>query len=208
MILNIALTGFFLSHLFSANYSMYELYVELLNTLLVLLSTQLHHIKLEENNYFLDLLLNQFGNRTNALLAKLLDNVIEQNLPPAQSSSVVYSAYSYFFAGRTSAGDVDPLPVADRSLLLILLLSTQSRQYRNSIAELRDFHMLSSDQDTSKGKAHLIAFKELYNIFCQSLHIEERMLLFYLILVENESFRVYILSRTDPETLVRKEKKK
>lgn len=35
------------------------------------------------------------------------------------------------------------------------------------------------------------------------MSIEERMLLFYLILVENESFRVYILSRTDPETLVR-----
>ncbi|KAI8331572.1 Dymeclin [Chlamydoabsidia padenii] len=48
---------------------------------------------------------------------------------------------------------------------------------------------------------HLISFKDLYYIFCQSLHIEERMLLFYLLLVENDSFRVYILSRTDPETL-------
>jgi hypothetical protein len=45
----------------SANYSTYEFYVELLNTLLVLLSTQLHHPKLEEDNYFLDLLLHTFG---------------------------------------------------------------------------------------------------------------------------------------------------
>jgi hypothetical protein len=28
------------------------------------------------------------------------------------------------------------------------------------------------------------------------------MLLFYLFLVENESFRVYVLSRSDPETIV------
>jgi hypothetical protein len=78
--------------------------------------------------------------RTSALVAKLLDNVIEQKQPPAQSSSVVYSAYSYFFAGRSAAGDADPLPVADRSLLLLLLLTTQSRQYRNAIAGLRDLH--------------------------------------------------------------------
>ncbi|KAG2178286.1 hypothetical protein INT44_001436, partial [Umbelopsis vinacea] len=35
----------------------------------------------------------------------------------------------------------------------------------------------------------------------RSLAIEERTLLFYLFLVENESFRVYVLSRSDPETI-------
>ena len=45
---------------FSANYSHYEFYVEVLNTLLALLSTQLHRTKLTESNYFLDLLLQRF----------------------------------------------------------------------------------------------------------------------------------------------------
>lgn len=73
-------------------------------------------------------------------MAKLLDNIIENKTPPLQSSSVVYSAYNYFFAPKASGTDVDPLPVADRSLLLILLLSTQSNQYRKAIAGLRDHH--------------------------------------------------------------------
>lgn len=49
---------------------------------------------------------------------------------------------------------------------------------------------------------HLISFKDLFEIFSKSIQVEERMLLFYLILVENESFRVYVLSRTDQETIV------
>lgn len=39
-------------------------------------------------------------------------------------------------------------------------------------------------------------------MFIKSFHVEEKMLLFYMILAENESFRVYVLSRTDQETIV------
>jgi hypothetical protein len=62
--------------------------------------------------------------------------------------------------------------------------------------------VLSSDVDGCDRKMHLISFKDLFEIFSKSLNVEERMLLFYLILVENESFRVYVLSRTDQETIV------
>jgi hypothetical protein len=62
--------------------------------------------------------------------------------------------------------------------------------------------VLSSDIDGRDRKMHLISFKDLFEIFSKSLGVEERMLLFYLILVENESFRVYVLSRTDQETIV------
>jgi hypothetical protein len=62
--------------------------------------------------------------------------------------------------------------------------------------------VISSDVDGCDRKMHLISFKALFEIFSKSLHIEERMLLFYLILEENESFRVYVLSRTDQETIV------
>lgn len=129
-----------------------------------------------------------------------------------------------------SSPDADTMPVADRSLLLLLLLGTQSisshdtewvKSYRFAIANLSDHHgnfffylgtscacinflflVLSSDVDGCDRKMHLISFKDLFEIFSKSLHVEERMLLFYLILVENESFRVYVLSRTDQETIV------
>ncbi|KAI8878773.1 hypothetical protein K501DRAFT_195071 [Backusella circina FSU 941] len=195
------------------NYSCYEFYVEALNTFLVLLSTQLQHARLEQDNYFLGILMGKFGNRAEAVVARLLENVVEQKAPPPQSSSVMYTAYSYFFNSRrkSSNPDTDGMPVADRSLLLLLLLGTQSsssdsqnkwvESYRYAIANLSDHNVVSSDIDGCDRRMHLISFKGLFEIFSRSLHVEERMLLFYLILVENESFRVYVLSRTDPETI-------
>ncbi|KAI8144795.1 Dymeclin [Fennellomyces sp. T-0311] len=148
------------------------------------------------------------------MVAKLLENFIEQKVPPPQSSSVVYSAYNYFFSSRqSSASDADAFPVADRSLLLMLLLATQSKiwdynassgqssAYRLAFSNLRDHHVLASDLDSGDRKYHLISFKDLFGLFSQSLGVEERMLLFYVMLVENDSFRVYVLSRTDPETI-------
>lgn len=49
------------SCLFSENYSAYEFYTEVLNTLIVFFSTQLHRSHVNEGNYFLDLLLDKFG---------------------------------------------------------------------------------------------------------------------------------------------------
>ncbi|KAI9346649.1 Dymeclin [Pilaira anomala] len=197
----------------NSNYSHYEFYTEVLNTFLVLCSTQLQHSKLTEDNYFLGILISKFGNRAETVVARLLENLIEQRTPPPQSSSVMYTAYNYFFSSRSSSHpDADSMPVADRSLLLLLLLGSQSisketenskwiKSYRYAIANLNDHHVLSSDVDGCDRKMHLISFKDLFEIFIKSLHVEERMLLFYFILVENESFRVYVLSRTDQETI-------
>ncbi|CEP19899.1 hypothetical protein [Parasitella parasitica] len=143
---------------------------------------------------------------------RLLENLIEQKPPPPQSSSVMYTAYTYFFSGRSNASsDNDTVPVADRSLLLLLLLGTQpvseekntewNKSYRAAISNLSDHNVVSSDVDGCDRKMHLISFKDLFEIFSKSIQVEERMLLFYLILVENESFRVYVLSRTDQETI-------
>ncbi|KAF1802275.1 Dyggve-Melchior-Clausen syndrome protein-domain-containing protein [Mucor lusitanicus] len=197
----------------SMNYSTYEFYTEVLNTFLVLCSTQLQQNKLsQDNNYFLGILMSKFGNRAETVVARLLENLIEQKTPPPQSSSVMYTAYNYFFSGRSNASsDADTMPVADRSLLLLLLLGTQSgsekkntewnKSYRFAIVNLSDHHVISSDIDGCDRKMHLISFKDLFEIFTTSIQVEERMLLFYLILVENEAFRVYVLSRTDQETI-------
>lgn len=45
---------------YSTNYSTYELYVEVLNILIVLLSTQMHKSRVSEKNAFLDILMQQF----------------------------------------------------------------------------------------------------------------------------------------------------
>lgn len=78
------------------------------------------------------------------------------------------------------------------------------KRFRNQIqGEINIFWLvISSDIDGCDRKMHLISFKDLFEIFSKSIQVEERMLLFYLILVENESFRVYVLSRTDQETIV------
>ncbi|KAI7898688.1 Dymeclin [Cokeromyces recurvatus] len=195
----------------SVNYSTYEFYTEILNTFLVLFSTQLRQSNLKQQlNYFLNILLTKFGKRAETMVARLLENIIEQRPPPPQSSSVMHTAYNYFFAARANTSYVDASPVADRSLLILLLLGSQpakndnsewTKSYRLAIANLSDHHVISSDIDGCDRKMHLISFKNLFQIFSKSLHSEEKMLLFYLILVENEAFRVYVLSRIDQETI-------
>lgn len=98
--------------------------------------------------------MSRFGNRAETVVARLLENLIEQKSPPPQStSSVMYTAYNYFFSSsRTySSPDSDSMPVADRSLLLLLLLGTQFvnentnssewiKSYRFAISNLNDHH--------------------------------------------------------------------
>jgi hypothetical protein len=102
---------------------------------------------------------------------------------------VVYNAYSYFFSAKTSvASSPDAFPVADRSLLLLLLLSTQFKNgsaedgerneeqdlqwasaYRQAIAEIpgdQDPVIGSQSEKTLKDEATgSISFRQLYSIF-------------------------------------------
>ncbi|KAH8551657.1 Dymeclin [Umbelopsis sp. PMI_123] len=211
-----------------ANYSTHEFYLEALNTIIVLLSTQLHQSTPDrtEYNYFINILMTKFGRQAKAIVFKLLHNFMDQKAPPPSSSNVVYNAYTYFFSAKSNvASSPDAYPVADRSLLLLLLLSTQFKDgsseksgtegeaaadqdlqwacaYRQAIAEISgDQEPVLGEKIVKDGTSGSISFRQLYSIFAGSLAIEERMLLFYLFLVENESFRVYVLSRSDPETI-------
>ncbi|CAI2174287.1 5797_t:CDS:10 [Funneliformis geosporum] len=135
------------------NASTYEYYQESLNTLLVLLSAQIHQSNASqiENNYFLNILLTNFSELVNNLTKRLVTNFIEQKpLPPASTSmrlvGVVYNAYTYLFPSRSSATlPSDPPPIAERSLLMLLLLSVQCRipdektkNFREGIRSLKD----------------------------------------------------------------------
>ncbi|CAI2172229.1 14254_t:CDS:10 [Funneliformis geosporum] len=167
------------------NASTYEYYQESLNTLLVLLSAQIHQSNASqiENNYFLNILLTNFSELVNNLTKRLVTNFIEQKpLPPASTSmrlvGVVYNAYTYLFPSRSSATlPSDPPPIAERSLLMLLLLSVQCR---------------IPDEKTKNFREGIRSLKDA----------QEICLLLYLFMIENEDFRVYVLSRLDPEILL------
>ncbi|POG71184.1 hypothetical protein GLOIN_2v79970 [Rhizophagus irregularis DAOM 181602=DAOM 197198] len=82
------------------NGSTYEYYQECLNILLVLLSTQIHQPNASqlENNYFLNILLTNFGDFVNSLTKRLVTNFIEQKpSPPASTSMNLFNKNSFYF---------------------------------------------------------------------------------------------------------------
>jgi hypothetical protein len=96
--------------------------------------------------------MSRFVNRADAVVARLLENVINQHQAPPQSNSVMYTAYSYIFSSSkhhsSSSSHTDTIPVPDLSLFLLLLLGVQSKGinsewitcFRQAIAGLSDHH--------------------------------------------------------------------
>ncbi|CAG8705903.1 14661_t:CDS:10, partial [Acaulospora morrowiae] len=190
-----------------SNASTYEYYQECLDTLLVLFSTQIHQSSPGKinSNYFLNIFLIRFSHLSDELTRRLVTNFIEQKPPPPSSTSVVHNAYYYLFPTRSSVFlPSDPPPVAERSLLLLLLLAAQwkvpgqdKNLFRKGIRSLKD--------ETTKASGDfdmVISFRILYQLICRQLPNEELCLMLYLLMVENEDFRVYVLSRLDPEILL------
>ncbi|KAF9419554.1 hypothetical protein BGZ94_009376 [Podila epigama] len=164
--------------------SAYEFYEETLNFVIVMMSTQLQLNSAEPNerNYFLNIVLEKFGHIADQLTVRLLWNFTDQRPSPPLTGSLVYNAYSYLFAKAGSSPSSEAHPIADRSILLLLLLMSQAKTnpdfdiFRQAVHRIRD----------ERGK---------------QIHCEEVCLLLHLLLVENTYFRTYVLSRTDPETL-------
>lgn len=109
---------------------------------LILFSSQLRNPLKFTDYYFLDIFMSKFNHRADAVVARLLENVIDQNQPPPQSSGVMFTAYNYIFSKHPN---IDTLPVADLSLFLLLLLGVQEQGpwitcFRQAIANLSDHH--------------------------------------------------------------------
>ncbi|CAG8483131.1 13066_t:CDS:10, partial [Cetraspora pellucida] len=134
-------------------------------------------------------------------IKQLVINFVEQKSPPPASTSVVYNAYSYLFPGRSSASLLaDPPPIAERSLLALLLLASQLKKSGQDKNKFRESIKLLKDAQEDSDMA--ISFRALYQLICRQLPSEEICLILYLFMVENEDFRVYVLSRLDPEILL------
>jgi len=78
------------------------------------------------------------------LTLRLLWNFTDQRPSPPLTGSLVYSAYSYLFAKAGSSISSEAHPIADRSVLVLLLLLSQaklnpsSNAFKNSIRSIRD----------------------------------------------------------------------
>ncbi|KAF9335920.1 hypothetical protein BGZ91_010265 [Linnemannia elongata] len=188
--------------------SAYEFYQEALNLFIVMASTQLQLTTSEtsERNYFLNLVLDKFSQVAGQLTLRLLWNFTDQRPSPPLTGSIVYSAYSYLFAKTGSSPSSEAHPIADRSVLVLLLLHSQSmsnpnwKAFKTAIQSIRDER--GSMADDQKDDTIFVSFRKVFHIVCQQIHCEEVCLLLHVLLVENTYFRTYVLSRTDPETLV------
>ncbi|OAQ29714.1 hypothetical protein K457DRAFT_94377 [Linnemannia elongata AG-77] len=187
--------------------SAYEFYQETLNLFIVMASTQLQLTTSEtsERNYFLNLVLDKFSQVAGQLTLRLLWNFTDQRPSPPLTGSIVYSAYSYLFAKTGSSPSSEAHPIADRSVLVLLLLHSQSmsnpnwKAFKTAIQSIRDERGSMADDQTDD--TIFVSFRKVFHIVCQQIHCEEVCLLLHVLLVENTYFRTYVLSRTDPETL-------
>ncbi|GJJ78028.1 dymeclin [Entomortierella parvispora] len=187
--------------------SAYEFYEETLNLVIVMSSTQLQLPSSEpsDKNYFLNLVLEKFSHVADQLTLRLLWNFTDQRPSPPLTGSLVYSAYSYLFAKAGSSISSEAHPIADRSVLVLLLLLSQAKlnpswdAFKKSIRTVRDER--GSMADDQKEETIFTSFRKIFHVICQQIHCEEVCLLLHVLLVENTYFRTYVLSRTDPETL-------
>lgn len=87
-----------------------------------------------------------------------LHNVCQTHI--SSLKDVVYNAYNYFFSGKANAASSpDAFPVADRSLLLLLLLSTQFKDGSGERSELQGD--ATSEQDVQWASAYRQAIAEV-----------------------------------------------
>ncbi|KAF9997959.1 hypothetical protein BGZ80_010555 [Entomortierella chlamydospora] len=187
--------------------SAYEFYQETLNLIIVMASTQLQQPTPEpsERNYFLNIILRNFGHIADQLTLRLIWNFTDQRPSPPSTGSLVYSAYSYLFTKTGSSPSSEAHPIADRSVLVMLLLHSQAKgnsdwgAFKRSIQNIRDER--GSMADDTKDHTIFVSFRKIFHVICQQIHCEEVCLLLHVLLVENTYFRTYVLSRTDPETL-------
>ncbi|KAJ2399565.1 hypothetical protein GGF41_008103, partial [Coemansia sp. RSA 2531] len=121
---------------------------------------------------------------------------------------LVLSAYSYLFS-RQSASTQSKL-IEQHSLLLLLLLIAQPvdasapkcNPYLRALASIRD----ASDGGVSKldsyGALASVPFPKLFTKLIAETQSAEWTVLFQVLVLRNEAFRTYVLSRTDTDTLV------
>nr|KAJ3420075.1 hypothetical protein HK105_006145 [Polyrhizophydium stewartii] len=168
----------------------YEFYVDAINLLLVLLSGQLARSAIEpaDNDHF---------------MVTLMDNLGQV---PA---CMLYSAYSMLFAPKDDPAKTSP--VADKSLMLLLVLTGQAphaypNNFREALSGLIDSGGVTAAPSTIISEIATnplqMPFRDIYQAVIIHMRKDETSLLLYVLLLKNREFRMYVMSRTDPEGLL------
>ncbi|KAI8815971.1 Dymeclin [Fimicolochytrium jonesii] len=134
-------------------------------------------------------------------------NFIHRPPPPVAAGSMLYSAYSYLFSARPS-DEIQPSPLGDKSALLFLLLTNQdpkhfANEFKEAIKRLRDSNVSNDALKTTDDENTInVSFRHIYQTLGSNISSEESCMILYTLLIYNRSFCTYIMSRSDPESLV------
>ncbi|KAI8914805.1 Dymeclin [Powellomyces hirtus] len=176
--------------------------MEVLNLLIVMASMQLKPPSSEPGDglYFMEIILDRLSHFAGGAMARLLLNYVNRVAHAGPSSGMLYSAYSYLYLfSAKRQEDRQPSPLADKSAMLLLILANQNpKHFANEFMEaIRRLQDSNDDGTTVK-----ISFRQLYQTLRSTVSSEESCMILYPLLVHNRNFRTYIMSRSDPESLL------
>ncbi|KAJ2685304.1 hypothetical protein GGH99_003801, partial [Coemansia sp. RSA 1285] len=121
--------------------------------------------------------------------------------PPPSGHGLVFSAYSYLFSRSSSAQSKG---LEQHALLLLLLLVSQPD---SSPPEQRNPYMAALEglDDSPKDplvSSKSISFSRIFAKIVAEIHSVEWTALLHMLVMRNETFRTYVLARTDADTLL------
>ncbi len=197
----------------------YHLHLEAVNTLVVLLSVHLFTQEpAEKSTIFRTIYRCSYANTLMSTLLHFVSRL--QPVPPmfgghAGGSFVFGIAESLWsiltFSKKTQdltgAEDIpkafrDHFPLANQSLLLILILTnhntTAENPYRTSLFRCSD----ATEQTKDDLESFKIDFSSLYNTLCKIVNIDQTILLLYLLLHRNERFYKFVMAQENIQQLV------
>ncbi|KAJ2732299.1 hypothetical protein IW152_003923 [Coemansia sp. BCRC 34962] len=141
------------------------------------------------------------------LVRSLLVNAVDAPSAPS-AQGLVLSAYSYLFS-RQSASTQSKLTEQHSLLLLLLLIAqpvgaakSQCSPYLHALASIRDASDGGASKLDSFGALASVPFPKLFTKLMAETLSAEWTVLFQVLVLRNEAFRTYVLSRTDTDTLV------
>ncbi|XP_048454202.1 dymeclin [Rhincodon typus] len=161
---------------------------------------------ISENDPFWNQLLSfSFTTHTNGTDTQLLE---EATLSISKSLTGLWTVLTLGGVGNkaTQQGDLSS-PLANRSLLLLLVLSNLSNRpenpnpYRQSIMSFRNTQDNTAIQSPNS-YCFQINFNSLYTALYEQQKSDQATLLLYTLLHQNPNVRTYVLARTDVENLV------
>lgn len=208
----------------------YDISVEAVSTMVAFLSCQLFHKEvLRQSVSHKYLMQGRCLPYTSKLVKTLLYNFIRQEKPPPPgahvlsqqsegggllyglASGVATGLWTVFtlggVGGKAAAGPALSSPLANQSLLLLLVLANLTdaadapNPYRQAIMSFKNTQD-NSPFPSSLPHAFQINFNSLYTALCEQQTSDQATLLLYTLLHQNSNIRTYMLARTDMENLV------